>query len=387
MAENTITGLFPDIYEALDVVSRELTGLIPAVTLSASAETAALNQEIVVAAEPTGNVSDITPAMAIPEPTAQTSGASSVIITKSRAAEFGFIGDQQKALNTGAGFAQSRAGKIAQAIRALVNEVEADLAGLQSTFSRAYGTPTTTPFGTANDYTDASLVMKILKDNGAPKSDNQLVINTTAGANFIGKQSAVNAAGTDSMLRQGVLLDLAGMPLRESAEIVTQTKGAMASATTSASAQTVGQTAIPLATAGTGVVAAGDIITLAGDTNKYAVTSVAFAGANPASGDIITIAEPGLQVAQTSSAKAITVVATAARNMCFNRSALILAARAPARPVEGDMAEDVTIITDPYSGLSLEFAMYKGYRKVRYEVGLAWGVKNIKPAHTALLLG
>ena len=387
MAENTITGLFPDIYEALDVVSRELTGLIPAVTLSASAETAALNQEIVVAAEPTGNVSDITPAMAIPEPTAQTSGASSVIITKSRAAEFGFIGDQQKALNTGAGFAQSRAGKIAQAIRALVNEVEADLAGLQSTFSRAYGTPTTTPFGTANDYTDASLVMKILKDNGAPKSDNQLVINTTAGANFIGKQSAVNAAGTDSMLRQGVLLDLAGMPLRESAEIVTQTKGAMASATTSASAQTVGQTAIPLATAGTGVVAAGDIITLAGDTNKYAVTSVAFAGANPAAGDIITIAEPGLQVAQTSSAKAITVVATAARNMCFNRSALILAARAPARPVEGDMAEDVTIITDPYSGLSLEFAMYKGYRKVRYEVGLAWGVKNIKPAHTALLLG
>ena len=387
MAENTITGLFPDIYEALDVVSRELTGLIPAVTLSASAETAALNQEIVVAAEPTGNVSDITPAMAIPEPTAQTSGASSVIITKSRAAEFGFIGDQQKALNTGAGFAQSRAGKIAQAIRALVNEVEADLAGLQSTFSRAYGTPTTTPFGTANDYTDASLVMKILKDNGAPKSDNQLVINTTAGANFIGKQSAVNAAGTDSMLRQGVLLDLAGMPLRESAEIVTQTKGAMASATTSASAQTVGQTAIPLATAGTGVVAAGDIITLAGDTNKYVVTSVAFAGANPAAGDIITIAEPGLQVAQTSSAKAITVVATAARNMCFNRSALILAARAPARPVEGDMAEDVTIITDPYSGLSLEFAMYKGYRKVRYEVGLAWGVKNIKPAHTALLLG
>ena len=387
MAENTITGLFPDIYEALDVVSRELTGLIPAVTLSASAETAALNQEIVVAAEPTGNVSDITPAMAIPEPTGQTSGASSVIITKSRAAEFGFIGDQQKALNTGAGFAQSRAGKIAQAIRALVNEVEADLAGLQSTFSRAYGTAGTTPFGTANDYTDASNVMKILKDNGAPKSDNQLVIDTTSGANFIGKQSAVNAAGTDSMLRQGVLLDLAGMPLRESAEIVTQTKGAMASATTTASAQTVGQTVIPLATAGTGVVAAGDIITLAGDTNKYVVTSVSFAGANPASGDTITIAESGLQVAQSSSAKAITVVATAARNMAFNRSALILAARAPARPVEGDMAEDVTIITDPYSGLSLEFAMYKGYRKVRYEVGLAWGVKNIKPAHTALLLG
>jgi len=73
--------------------------------------------------------------------------------------------------------------------------------------------------------------------------------------------------------------------------------------------------------------------------------------------------------------------------MCFSRSALVLAARAPARPSEGDNATDVIVITDPRSGMSMEFAMYKGYRKVRYEVGLAWGVKNIKPEHTALLLG
>jgi hypothetical protein len=85
--------------------------------------------------------------------------------------------------------------------------------------------------------------------------------------------------------------------------------------------------------------------------------------------------------------KAITIVAASARNMAFNRSAIVLAARAPARPQEGDMASDVIVITDPRSGLSMEFSMYKGYRKVRYEVGLAWGVKNIKPEHTALLLG
>jgi hypothetical protein len=99
------------------------------------------------------------------------------------------------------------------------------------------------------------------------------------------------------------------------------------------------------------------------------------------------LAAPGLRVAMSTATKAITVVASSARNMAFNRSALVLAARAPARPEEGDMAEDVIVITDPRSGLSMEFAMYKGYRKVRYEVGLAWGVKNIKPEHTALLLG
>ena len=380
MAENTISAIVPDIYEALDVVSRELTGLIPSVTLNASAQRAGINQNIVVDVEPGGNVSDITPAMTIPEPTGQTSGSTIIQITKSRAAEFGFIGDDQKKLNTGPGYMGTRANKIAQAIRSLVNEVEIDLAGLQSTFSRAYGTPGTTPFGTANDYTDASNVMKILKDNGSPISDNQLVINTSAGANFIGKQSAVNAAGTDSMLRQGVLLDLAGMPLRESAQIQTAVAGTGTNYTSSAAGFAVGSTTIALIT-GSGTVLAGDVITFAGDPNKYVVTTGVAAPGN------IVIAAPGLRQALPASAKAVSIAAASARNMAFNRSALVLAARSPARPEEGDMAEDVIVITDPRSGLSMEFAMYKGYRKVRYEVGLAWGVKNIKPEHTALLLG
>jgi hypothetical protein len=380
MAENTISSIVPDIYEALDIVSRELTGLIPAVTMNASAERAGINQNIVVDVEPSGNVSDITPSMTVPEPTGQTSGSTIIQITKSRAAEFGFIGDDQKKLNTGPGYMGTRANKIAQAIRAIANEVELDLAGLQSTFSRAYGTPGTTPFGTANDYTDASNVMKILKDNGSPISDNQLVINTSAGANFIGKQSAVNAAGTDSMLRQGVLLDLAGMPLRESAQIQTAAVGTGTSYTSSTAGFAVGSTTIALIT-GSGTVLAGDVVTFADDTNKYVVTTGTAAPGN------IVIAAPGLRKALPASAKALTIVAASARNMAFNRSALVLAARSPARPEEGDMAEDVIVITDPRSGLSMEFAMYKGYRKVRYEVALAWGVKNIKPEHTALLLG
>ena len=380
MAENTISAIVPDIYEALDIVSRELTGLIPAVTMNASSDRAGINQNIVVDVEPAGNVSDITPSMTVPEPTGQTSGSTIIQITKSRAAEFGFIGDDQKKLNTGPGYMGTRANKIAQAIRAIVNEVELDLAGLQSTFSRAYGTAGTTPFGTANDYTDASNVMKILKDNGSPISDNQLVINTSAGANFIGKQSAVNAAGTDSMLRQGVLLDLAGMPLRESAQVKTAAAGTGTSYTSSTAGFAVGATTIALIT-GSGTVLAGDVISFADDTNKYVVTTGVAAPGN------VVIAAPGLRQALPASAKAVTIAAASARNMAFNRSALVLAARSPARPEEGDMAEDVIVITDPRSGLSLEFAMYKGYRKVRYEVGLAWGVKNIKPEHTALLLG
>ena len=380
MAENTLTPLIPEIYEALDIVSRELTGMIPSATLNASANTAAVGQAIRVDIEPEGNGGDVTPAMVVPDPTGQTSGFTDIIITKSRFREFGFNGEDQKGLNTGAGYGTVRANRIAQAIRKLTNEVEADLCGLQSTFSRAHGTAGTTPFGTANDYTDASNALKILKDNGSPLQDNQLVINTAAGVNFLGKQSAVNAAGTDSMLRQGVLLDVNGMPIRESAQINTPAIGGGTSYTSHASGFPVGTTSITLIT-GSGTVLAGDVVTFAGDTNKYVVTTgVTAAGA-------LVIAAPGLVQALPAAAKALSIVAASARNMAFNRSAIVLAARAPARPAEGDMASDVIVITDPRSGLSMEFAMYQGYRKVRYEVGLAWGVKNIKPEHTALLLG
>ena len=378
---NNITALVPDIYEALDMVSRELTGMIPSATMNASANTAAVGQNIRVDVEPAGNVSDISPAMVVPDPTGQTSGSTDIIITKSRAAEFGFNGDEQLGLQ-GAGYQNVRAAKIAQAIRAVTNEVETDLCALQSTFSRAYGTAGTSPFGTANDYTDASNVLKILKDNGAPLQDNQLVIDTSAGVNLLGKQANVADAGSDSILRQGVLLDVNGMPIRESAQVNTSVAGTSANAV-SAGAHVVGQTAITLKASGTGTIVTGDVITFAGDTNKYVVA----AGVAAVSGGALVIAAPGLRVAQNAGDKAITITAASARNMAFNRSAIVLASRAPARPSEGDMATDVIVITDPRSGLSMEFAMYKGYRKVRYEVGLAWGVKNIKPEHTALLLG
>ncbi|MCK9532611.1 MAG: P22 coat - protein 5 family protein [Gammaproteobacteria bacterium] len=386
---NTLTNLLPDLYAALDVVSREMTGLIPSVTMDARIDRAAKGQSVYIPIAPANAAGeDISPTMTLPVAADQTIGNTSVVISKARSFPFSWNGNEQGHLSTGVGYLPIRANQMLQAMRAAVNEVEADLSALQKTFSRAYGTPTTTPFGTAGDFTDATQTLKILKDNGAPLTDNQLVVNTAAGANFLGKQSSSSVQFNDSVMRQGVFMTTSGMDIRESSFIQTQTAGAMANATTlAADALTVGQTTINLATAGTGVVAAGDIITLANDTNKYVVTSVTFAGVNPAAGDSIVIAAPGIKVAQAAGARAITVTATSARNMAFNRSAIILATRMPERPQEGDMALDVTSITDPRTGLTFEVAIYPGHRMIRYEISLAWGVKNIKPEHTALLIG
>jgi hypothetical protein len=150
---------------------------------------------------------------------------------------------------------------------------------------------------------------------------------------------------------------------------------------------TVGQTKVFLAAAGTGALIAGDIITLAGDTNQYVIESVTQAGANPAGGDYFYLAEPGIRVAQTTAAYAITTIAATDRNMVFSKSAILLATRTPYMPEGGDDADDVMDIVDPVSGLAFQVAMYKQYRQQHREVALAWGCKMIAPRHTCLLIG
>ena len=381
---NTLTNLIPELYANLDVVSRELIGFIPSVTLDAVASRAAKDQTVRSFTAPAAAASDIAPGVAAPDSGDQTIGNTTIVITKSRKVPIRWNGEEELSVNTGHGAQAIRANQIQQAFRTLANEMEADLAALHITASRAAATAGTTPFGTANDYTAASLTRKILVDNGAPQTDLQMVIDTTAGANLRGKQATAGDAGTDSILRQGVLLDINGMMVRESGQVVTFTKGTGASATTNTAGYAIGSTTITLAAAGTGTILAGDVITFAGDTNQYVVAS---GDSDVSNAGTITLAAPGLRKALAASAVAITVVATSARNMAFHRGAIVLAQRLPALPSTGDAAVDRTVVTDPRSGLSFEISQYAQYRQMYWEVACAWGVKNVKPEHTALMLG
>ncbi len=379
---NTLTDLYPDLYAGLDVVSRELVGMIPAVTLDPDVSRAAVGQTVRSYVTPAASATDITPAVTPPDDGDQNIGNETIQITKSRRVPIRWNGEEERGV--GLGVATIRQQQIQQAFRTLVNEIEADLAGLHVNASRAYGTAGTTPFGSSGDYTDASFVRKILADNGAPLTDQHMIIDTAAGANLRGKQSSVDQAGGDSMLRQGVLLDLNGMMIRESAQINYFTAGDAASATTDTSGYAVGAKVITLASAGTGEIKAGDVVTFAGDSSNYVVAS---GDADVSGGGSITLAANGLRQAIPASATAITVVGTSTRNMAFSRNAIVLAQRLPALPANGDAAVDRATITDPRSGLSFEIAQYAQYRQMQWEISAAWGVKMLKPEHAAVLLG
>lgn len=318
--------------------------------------------------------------MTAPNDGDQVIGNTPITITKARAVPFRWNGEEQHGINTGPGYANIKRDQIVQAMRTLTNEVEQDIGKQFVNASRAYGTAGTTPF--ASDLSATANVLKILKDNGAPDADLSLVINTTAGAKMrtLTQLTKANESGDVSLLRQGVLLDVHGFAIRESAGVQSAVKGTGASYTTNTTGYAVGATAITLIT-GTGTVKAGDVVSFAGDSNQYVVA------AGIAAPGVITLQAPGLLQAIPASATAVTVGGNYAANMAFNRNAIVLVTRAPAVPVEGDMADDRMVVTDPRSGLSFEVAMYRQYRQVRYELSLAWGSAVIKPNHLALLLG
>ena len=384
---NTLTGLFQTIYAAFDVVSRELQGFIPAVSMDAQAEQVTLFQNITSPIVPSMQAKDISPSNVSTTGTDQAIDHVNLQITKQRIVPFHLTGEEERGLQAGGTVPTITTDRFAQAFRTLSNEVEADLAALAIHSSRAYGTAGTPPFSTADDLTDLSELGKILDDNGAPRTGRSLILSSDALAKLQGKQPTVfrvNESGEPMGRRMGAIGMLLNFDIGSSGLIRLHDAAHNISgvAINKVGGEPVGATELTVDGGGSGeTLNAGDVITLAGDTEKYVVAEAMAAGATS-----IKIAAPGLRQAAADNT-AITALNDYLPSVAFTRNAFHLAARLPAVPAGGDMASDRMSVADPHSGLQFEVAIYRQYRQVTYEVGLAWGVAGIKPEHAALLLG
>ena len=387
---NTLTGLIGPLYEALNVVSREFVGFLPAVQKdNGNFSRAAVGQTVTSFTVPQITGSNIVPGVTAPNDGDQVLGLINLTITKSRYWPIRWNGEEQLAINNaGPTFPPILRQQFQQAFRAAVNEVEQDLATVAyQNASRATGTPGTAPFGTSSDLTDFSNQAQILDENGAPALPRHMVVNSKAMNNLRGKQAVlfrVNESGTDDLLRRGMVGETEGFQIGYSPSIKTVTAGTGAGyVVNNSGGYPIGSTSIVVGT-GTGTINAGDSVVFAGDSNVY----VAAAGIS-APGTLV-IQQPGLKVA-VANAATVTVGGSFTPNISFTEDGLLLATRMPALPVRmdgttGDMGEHQMIV-DPFSGVAFDVAMYEQYRQIRFEVGLAWGVAAPNPAHISLLRG
>lgn len=380
---NTLTGVIPTLYEALNIVSREMTGFIPAVRRDTNVARAAVGQTVRSPIGVAGDLEDVTPGQQPANSGGTTVEYTDVAITASKAAPILWSGEEQRGVGTTGTLSDILRDQFADGMRKLVNAIESDiwLAAYKAS-SRAYGSAGTTPFGTAGDLSDFAGIARILDENGAPVIDRQLVLGHAAMGNLRGKQSVlfkVNEAGSSDMLRDGMTDRVQNFALRHSHPIGVHTKGTGASYVTDV-LDPIGSRNVAVDT-GSGTVLAGDVVSFAADAaNKYVVnTGIAAAGT-------LVLGKPGLRMA-IPDGNGLTVGNNYTPNVAFHRGAIVLATRAPALPEGGDSADDRTTITDPMTGLSFEVSVYRQYRQVKYEIAMAWGVGTPNGAHIATLMG
>jgi len=387
---NTFTAILPVLQEAANIVGREQVGFIPACFKNTSASRAGLNQTINYPIMPALATANVTPAATSPAGTDIVAAAGTITMNTLKKVSWNWTGEEARAMANGdiAPYRDMFAQTLQQAMRSLTNLIENDLwVAAYKGSSRGYGTATTTPFGTAADFTDFSNISRILDDNGASPADRHLVLGGAAMVNLKGKQSVlfkVNEAGNSELLRQGTVGSVLGFDVHNSYPIAPVTAGTSNNAgTTDAAGYAIGATTLTMAAAGTGTILAGDTVVITGDASaaKYVVkTGIA----SLAAGGTIVLNAPGLRGTLSAATHTVTVTATETPCIALQRNGLHLVMRAP--DTGDDSASDVTTVSDPTSGLVFQLARYGQYMQSSWEMRVLYGVVAANPILIATLI-
>lgn len=388
---NDFSNILPILQDRANVVGRELTGFVNASYRNVDAARAAKSQSVNYPIVPAMTSSSVTPAATSPAGSDVTPTSATISMSNLKKVSWNWTGEEARALENGdiGPYKDVFSQTIEQAMRTLVNEIENSLwLEAYKNSSRAYGTAGTSPFNTANDMSDLANIRRILNDNGAPMGDRHLVLGAAGYANFLAKQTfafKANEAGDQGSQRSGLLPNVYGFNIHESNPITTHTAGTNnGSATTTNAGFAAGVKTLALASAGTGTILPGDVISIASENagHKFVVTE---GDTDVSDGGSIDIGAPGLRVAIGASARAITTTATYTPNIALQRDGLHLVMRAPETGNDG--AADTTEIQDANSGLVFQLARYGQYMQSSWELRVLYGVKAANPHLIATLIG
>lgn len=328
----------------------------------------------------------VSPSNTAPDDTGVTPTSASIALSNWYESPF-FLSDKDLA-DAGRGFAPGQVVEAARGIAEQINE------SIFDKYLRVYGytgTAATTPFGTADDISDATNLRKLLNSQVAPMAPRSAVLDVDAAANALGQRAFSDASwrGDDDGIVEGMIGRKLGFNWYEDQQVPTHTAGTITTGLVAkaSTAQPIGDKTIVCTTAAsTGACALkeGDIISFNGHDQTYVVTADATEAS--ASTDVTVNIEPGLVVALAGS-EAVTVRASHVVNLGFHRDAFALAMRPLDTPESFTGGNIIQSMVDPVSGLTLRLEVERQHKRTRWAIDALWGVELVRPELAARLAG
>jgi len=264
--------------------------------------------------------------------------------------------------------------QASEAVKALANNVDSYLLGLYTKFYGIVGTPGTTPFG--SNHAEITAARVLLNKQLAPLGSRRFVFDPDCEGSALNLRAFTDASftGDAQAINEGQIIHKFGFDWHMDQNVKTHTPGTLADGTVNGAHATTGVKTISIASTAGGTLKKGDIITLAGDTQTYAVGADVTIGAT--SNADVTIS-PGLQVALSGS-EAVTVTASHVANLAFHRDAVAFANRPLADNTQG-LGNLVQSAQDPKSGLVLRLEISREHKRTRYAFDILYGGNVVRP--------
>jgi hypothetical protein len=277
--------------------------------------------------------------------------------------------------------------QASEAVKSLANKVDGHLLALYKQVYNKVGTAGTTPF--SNDLTEFLDADEALNNTLAPPDNRYVCINPKAKANAMALRAFQDASyrGDTAGILRGDIGEKLGAFWFMDQNVPTHTAGTAVGATTDATGYAIGATGVTLASAGTGTILVGDIVTFAGDTQQYTVITAT--GCDDVSDGGSFTFQPALKVAIETSTHAITVDSvsdTYKTNLMFHRDSFALVSRpfAAADPMGLGTFQSAV---DPVSGLALRLEVTRQHKRTRFSYDILYGVKCIRPELACRIAG
>lgn len=374
---NTLTDLMPKIVARGLMALRKRVIMPRIVNNDFSVDAAQPGDTINVPIPVAQTASDVTPAATPPTPTNITGVTVPITLDNWKHSDFHLSDKDIGNIMRDKSFIP---GQMDESIKALATAVNTDIFAEYKGIYGYTGTAGTTPF--ASDVTAATQAVKVLNQQQAAKPDRRAVLDFTAEANALALapfRDASQSSDRDVVI-EGEIGRKFGINWFSDDDVPTHTAGTITTGliAKAATAQAVGDKTIVCTTAastGACALVEGDIITFAGQTQTYVVTSAATQAS--ASSDVTVNIEPGLVTALAGS-EAVTVKATHVVNLAFHRDAFAFATRQMAQSIVEVGNNQILSLPDPKTGLVLRLEVSRQYKQTVWDFDILWGAKLVR---------